>query len=180
MANEGSREMIIIWDFDQTIITDDCDHWVVLDTNLTKLFHRVRDTLSWHQIIVRSFFSLHSIVSAYCLYRKTVNDFVDRLNKFTIDPQMISAIRSAHELGYLLRCEMKVLSDGNHFFIETILKNNGVFECFSGIISNPTVVDEEAGLESCLTRERIVSLMAACFALLICARYLLHVLLVRL
>ncbi|KAJ0758796.1 putative inorganic diphosphatase [Helianthus annuus] len=153
MANEGSREMIIIWDFDQTIITDDCDHWVVLETDLTKLFHRVRDTLSWHQIIVRSLFSLHSIVSALSVsldrmmdelhaQGKTINDFVDRLNKFTIDPQMISAIRSAHELG----CEMKVLSDGNHFFIETILKNNGVFECFSGIISNPTVVDEEGRL----------------------------------
>ncbi|KAJ0751649.1 putative inorganic diphosphatase [Helianthus annuus] len=135
MANEGSREMIIIWDFDQTIITDDCDHWVVLETNLTKLFHRIRDTLSWHQIIDRMMDELHA-------QGKTINDFVDRLNKFTIDPQMISAIRSAHELG----CEMKVLSDGNHFFIETILKNNGVFECFSGIISNPTVVDEEGRL----------------------------------
>ncbi|MFS7921697.1 putative inorganic diphosphatase [Helianthus anomalus] len=73
---------------------------------------------------------------------KTINDFVDRLNKFTIDPQMISAIRSAHELG----CEMKVLSNANQFFIETILKNNGVFVCVSGVISNQTVMDEEGKL----------------------------------
>ncbi|KAJ0709816.1 putative inorganic diphosphatase [Helianthus annuus] len=157
MANEGSREMMIIWDFDRTIITEDCDRWVVLETDLTKLFHRVRVSLDWIQIIDRMMDALHA-------QGKTINDFVDRLNKFTIDPQMISAIRSAHELGYLLnhwfiviyndiesvclcfRCEMKVLSNANQFFIETILKNNGVFECFSGIISNPTVVDEEGRL----------------------------------
>ncbi|KAJ0524329.1 putative inorganic diphosphatase [Helianthus annuus] len=135
MANEGSREMMIIWDFDRTIITEDCDRWVVLETDLTKLFHRVRVSLDWIQIIDRMMDALHA-------QGKTINDFVDRLNKFTIDPQMISAIRSAHELG----CEMKVLSNANQFFIETILKNNGVFECFSGIISNPTVVDEEGRL----------------------------------
>ncbi|KAJ0751654.1 putative inorganic diphosphatase [Helianthus annuus] len=135
MANEGSREMMIIWDFDRTIITEDCDRWVVLETDLTKLFHRVRVSLDWIQIIDRMMDALHA-------QGKTINDFVDRLDKFTIDPQMISAIRSAHELG----CEMKVLSNANQFFIETILKNNGVFECFSGIISNPTVVDEEGRL----------------------------------
>ncbi|MFS7965380.1 putative inorganic diphosphatase [Helianthus anomalus] len=135
MANEGSREMMIIWDFDRTIITEDCDRWVVLETDLTKLFHRVRVSLDWIQIIDRMMDELHA-------QGKTINDFVDRLNKFTIDPQMISAIRSAHELG----CEMKVLSNANQFFIETILKNNGVYECFSGIISNPTVVDEEGRL----------------------------------
>ncbi|MFS7958876.1 putative inorganic diphosphatase [Helianthus anomalus] len=43
---------------------------------------------------------------------KTINDFVDRLNKFTIDPQMISAIRSAHELGYLVMLISSSLKQG--------------------------------------------------------------------
>ncbi|KAI7751643.1 hypothetical protein M8C21_005052 [Ambrosia artemisiifolia] len=134
-ANQPSKEMIIIWDFDRTIITDHCDRWVVLETGLTKLFHRLRLTLSWNSLMDRIMDELHA-------QGKTIQDFVNRLNNFTLDPQMISAIRSAHDLG----CEMKVLSNANQFFIETILKNNGVYECFSGIISNPTVVDEEGRL----------------------------------
>lgn len=44
------------------------------------------------------------------------------------------------------RCDLKVLSDANKFFIETILKNHGVYECFSEIITNPTFVDKEGRL----------------------------------
>ncbi|GKC91202.1 thiamine phosphate phosphatase-like protein, partial [Tanacetum coccineum] len=36
-----------------------------------------------------------------------------------------------------------VLSDANQFFIETILKKHRVYDCFSKIITSPTVVDKE-------------------------------------
>lgn len=44
------------------------------------------------------------------------------------------------------RCDLKVLSDANQFFIETILKNHGIYDCFSDIITNPTFVDEQGRL----------------------------------
>nr|GEZ18709.1 thiamine phosphate phosphatase-like protein [Tanacetum cinerariifolium] len=43
-------------------------------------------------------------------------------------------------------CDLKVLSDANQFFIETILKSHGVYDCFSDIIRNPTVVNKESWL----------------------------------
>lgn len=45
------------------------------------------------------------------------------------------------------RCDLKILSDANHFFIETILKHYGLFECFSEIITNPTLVDPKGTLK---------------------------------
>ncbi|XP_076934149.1 thiamine phosphate phosphatase-like protein [Bidens hawaiensis] len=127
--------MIIVWDFDRTIINGDCDRWVVLEMGLTKLFHQLRTKFSWNQLMDKMMEELHSL-------GKTIDDFITRLNCFKMDPQMISAIRSAHDLG----CEMKVLSNANQFFIETILKNNGIYNCFSEIITNPTAVNEDGRL----------------------------------
>ncbi|KAI3724813.1 hypothetical protein L1987_64580 [Smallanthus sonchifolius] len=134
-ATQLRGEMITVWDFDRTIVNDICDRWVVLDTGLTKLFTELRKTMPWNSLMDRMFEELHS-------KGKTIDAFKNRLNSFTLDPHIISAIRSVHDLG----CDLKVLSDANQFFIETILKNNGVYDCFSEIITNPTVVNEEGRL----------------------------------
>ncbi|KAD6455011.1 hypothetical protein E3N88_09717 [Mikania micrantha] len=134
-ANQLRREMIIVWDFDRTIINDDCDRWVGLEMGLTKLFTQLRPTMPWNSLMDRMMEELHS-------HGKTIDDFTKRLNSFTVHPQIISAIRSAHDLG----CDMKVISDANKFFIETILKNNEIYHCFSEIISNPTVIHRDGRL----------------------------------
>ena len=47
---------------------------------------------------------------------------------------------------YYSRCDLKIVSDANLFFIETILKHLGVMDCFSEINTNPSFVDEEGRL----------------------------------
>lgn len=44
------------------------------------------------------------------------------------------------------RCDLRILSDANVFFIETILKHNGLLDCFHEINCNPSFVDEEGSL----------------------------------
>jgi len=44
--------------------------------------------------------------------------------------------------GIGFRCDVKIVSDANSFFIETILKHHGVWKCFSEIICNPSHVKE--------------------------------------
>lgn len=46
----------------------------------------------------------------------------------------------------IFRCDLKVVSDANTFYIETILKHHGLYDCFSEIISNPAFVNEEGKL----------------------------------
>ncbi|KAL8265531.1 hypothetical protein R6Q59_023661 [Mikania micrantha] len=126
---------IIIWDFDRTIMDDDSDRWVVVEMGLTQLFNQLRQTLPWNSLMDRMMKELHS-------QGRTIEDIINCLNRVQLHPQIISAIRAAHAHG----CDLKVLSDANQFFIETILKNHGVYDCFSDIITNPTLVDEEGRL----------------------------------
>ena len=46
----------------------------------------------------------------------------------------------------LFRCDLRIVSDSNYFFIETVLKHNGLMDCFSEINTNPTYVDAEGRL----------------------------------
>ncbi|KAK1423870.1 hypothetical protein QVD17_19179 [Tagetes erecta] len=126
---------MVIWDFDRTIMEDDSDRWVVTEMDLTHLFNQLRQTLPWNTLMDRMMEELHS-------QGTTIEDITNCLNRVELDPQIISAVRSAHTHG----CDLKVLSDANHFFIETILKNHGIYDCFSDIITNPSFVDEQGRL----------------------------------
>ncbi|KAI8553593.1 hypothetical protein RHMOL_Rhmol05G0028000 [Rhododendron molle] len=44
------------------------------------------------------------------------------------------------ECGYF-RCELRIISDANQFFIETILKQFGLFDCFTEIVTNPSIIE---------------------------------------
>ncbi|GJY73402.1 inorganic pyrophosphatase 2-like protein [Tanacetum coccineum] len=58
-------------------------------------------------------------------------------------------IRAPHETNYpnkISRCDLRIVSDANTFFIETVLKHLGIRGCFSEINTNPGFVDEEGKL----------------------------------
>ncbi|RID77909.1 hypothetical protein BRARA_A00778 [Brassica rapa] len=59
-----------------------------------------------------------------------------------IDSHIVDAIKSAKSLG----CDLKIVSDANQFFIEKILEQHDLLDCFSDIYTNPTSVDENGKL----------------------------------
>jgi pyridoxal phosphate phosphatase PHOSPHO2 len=105
---------------------------------------------------------------------KTMEDVVEVLKRIPIHPRVVPAIKAAHALGCvyiyniythihlcfrffvfvkqcnemnsLNRCDLRVVSDANLFFIETILKHLGLSDYFSEINTNPSFVDEEGRL----------------------------------
>ncbi|XWS26397.1 hypothetical protein CRYUN_Cryun26dG0028800 [Craigia yunnanensis] len=46
----------------------------------------------------------------------------------------------------MVRCDLRIISDANVFFIKAILKNHGLLDCFSEINTNPSYVDGEGRL----------------------------------
>ncbi|KAF5203429.1 Thiamine phosphate phosphatase-like protein [Thalictrum thalictroides] len=68
----------------------------------------------------------------------TIHDIANSLNTAPMHPSTIATIKAAYALG----CDLKIVSDANLFFIETILKHHGLFHCFSEINTNPSFVDE--------------------------------------
>ncbi|GKV35725.1 hypothetical protein SLEP1_g43954 [Rubroshorea leprosula] len=130
--------IMVIFDFDKTIIDCDSDNWVVDELGATDLFNTLLPTMPWNSVMDRMMKELH-------LQGKTIEDVTEVLKRTPIHPRIVSAIKSAHALG----CELRIVSDANLFFIETILEHLGLRDYFSEINTNPGFVDEEGRLRIC-------------------------------
>ncbi|KAI3871653.1 hypothetical protein MKW92_007183 [Papaver armeniacum] len=124
--------IVVVFDFDHTIIDCDSDDWVFDQFGVTKLFNQLLSTMSWNTSVDMVMKEIHT-------QGGTVEEMVEGLKRVPLHPQMITAIKSAHSLG----CDLRIVSDANVFFIETILKHYGLLEYFSEIITNPNSVDEQ-------------------------------------
>ncbi|XVF26928.1 hypothetical protein REPUB_Repub14bG0062500 [Reevesia pubescens] len=127
--------IVVILDFDKTIIDCDSDNWVVDELAATELFNQLLPIMPWNSLMDRMMKELHS-------QGTKIEDIVAVLKRTPIHPRIIQAIKSAHALG----CDLKIVSDANVFFIETILEHHGLKECFSDINTNPSFVHEEGRL----------------------------------
>ncbi|KAA8540302.1 hypothetical protein F0562_024135 [Nyssa sinensis] len=127
--------IVVVFDFDKTIIDLDSDNWVVDELGATDLFNQLLPTMPWNSLMDRMMEELHS-------QGKTIEDIAEVLKRATIHPRVVPAIKSAHALG----CDLRIVSDANLFFIETILKHLGLRDYFSEINTNPSLVDREGRL----------------------------------
>ncbi|KAJ4951807.1 hypothetical protein NE237_028639 [Protea cynaroides] len=127
--------IVVIFDFDKTIIDCDSDNWVVDELGFTQLFNQLLPTMPWNTLMDRMMSELHS-------QGITIKQIEECLKRVPLHPRIITAIKSAHVLG----CDLRILSDANRFFIETILKHHGLMDYFSEINTNPSFVDEEGRL----------------------------------
>lgn len=123
--------IVVLFDFDQTIIDGDSDKWVVVEMGLTQSFQQLRSILPWNTLMDRMLHELHS-------QGRTIEEIEKCLKRVPMNPRIAAAIKAAHDFG----CDLKVVSDANNFYIETILKHHGLLGFFSEIYTNPTSVDE--------------------------------------
>nr|KJB56878.1 hypothetical protein B456_009G140200 [Gossypium raimondii] len=133
--------IVVIFDFDKTIIDCDSDNWVVDELGATELFNQLLPTMPWNSLMVRLWF-LDRMMKELHSQGIRIEDIATVLKRSPIHPRIIEAIKSAHALG----CDLKIVSDANTFFIETILEHHGLKECFSEINTNPGFVDEQGRL----------------------------------
>ncbi|XP_010062596.2 inorganic pyrophosphatase 2 [Eucalyptus grandis] len=127
-------DIMVVFDFDKTIMDWECDDWIVHEFGLIDLVNELLPTTPWNSLMDKMMGQLHS-------RGKTIADIADVLKRATMHPRIVPAIKSIHALG----CELRILSDANLFYIETILNHLGIRECFSQITTNPSFVDEEKG-----------------------------------
>lgn len=127
--------IIVVFDFDKTIIECDSDNWVVDELGATDLFNQLLPTMPWNSLMDRMMKELHE-------QGKTIEDIVEVLKRTPIHPRVVPAIKAVHALG----CDLRIVSDANLFFIETILEHLGLRNCFSEINTNPGFVDEQGRL----------------------------------
>ncbi|KAK4269263.1 hypothetical protein QN277_022447 [Acacia crassicarpa] len=127
--------IVVVFDFDKTIVDCDSDNWVIDELGFTDLFNQLLPTMPWNSLMDRMMMELHS-------QGVTIEEIEEVLKRIPIHPRVVPAIKAAQALG----CDLRVVSDANMFFIETILKHLGIKDCFSEINTNPGYVNEEGRL----------------------------------
>ncbi|CAN8235195.1 unnamed protein product [Cochlearia groenlandica] len=130
--NINKNNIVVVFDFDKTIIDVDSDNWVIDELGFTDLFNELLPTMPWNTLMDHMMKELHD-------KGKTIKEIKQVLRTIPIHPRVVPAIKSAYELG----CELRIVSDANIFFIETILEHLGISELFCEINSNPGFVDDQ-------------------------------------
>uniref|UniRef100_A0A0E0JKT4 Phosphatase n=1 Tax=Oryza punctata TaxID=4537 RepID=A0A0E0JKT4_ORYPU len=126
---------VVVFDFDRTIIEWDSDDWVITKLGASDAFRRLHPTMRWNPLMDRMMAELHA-------QGRSADDIRDCLKSAPLDAHILSAITTASALG----CDLRVVSDANAFFIETVLEHHGVLGCFSEISTNPARVDGDGRL----------------------------------
>ncbi|XVF35352.1 hypothetical protein REPUB_Repub18cG0138300 [Reevesia pubescens] len=116
-----AARVVLVFDFDKTIIECDSDLWVVEEFGISDLLTQLRPTLPWNTLMDRMMMEVQSRDS------KPVN-------------------LTRNYVALFFRCDLRIISDANVFFIKTILKNHGLLDCFSEINTNSSYVDGEGRL----------------------------------
>ncbi|KAK9714234.1 hypothetical protein RND81_06G080500 [Saponaria officinalis] len=127
--------IVAIFDFDKTIIDVDSDNWVIDELGYTKLFSKLLLTMPWNTLMDTMMHEMHA-------KGVTIDDIANVLTRILIHPRVVPAIKATHAMG----CDMKVVSDANMFFIETVLNHLGIRNYFSEIATNLSYVDDEGRL----------------------------------
>ncbi|KMT01669.1 hypothetical protein BVRB_9g211300 [Beta vulgaris subsp. vulgaris] len=132
MGSQGPMaNIMVVFDFDKTIVDCDTDNWVLDELNFTEMFEQLLPTMPWNPLMDLMMKEMHE-------KGVTTNDIVEVLNRTPIHARIIPAIKSAYDAG----CDLRILSDANRFFIETILDHHGIKDYFTEIHTNSGFVDE--------------------------------------
>ncbi|KAH7299619.1 hypothetical protein KP509_24G021100 [Ceratopteris richardii] len=127
----NSRDMLVVFDFDCTIAEVDSDLWVAEQLGAKPLMEQLRLRLPWNEMMDTLMGALHA-------EGKSIAEVGDALRSIPLQSDKIVAIKLAHAIG----CELRIVSDANSFFIETILDKYGVTSLFSHIHTNPASIDD--------------------------------------
>lgn len=127
--------VVVVFDFDKTIIDCDSDNWVVDALGATERFDELLLHLPWNSAIDAMMGELHS-------QGKSIEEIKECLRTAPLSPHVVTAIESAYALG----CELRIVSDANAFFIDTVLAHHGLASYFSEINTNPARVDADGRL----------------------------------
>lgn len=128
----GGENIVVVFDFDKTIVDVDTDNWVIDNLGFTDLFNKLLPTMPWNSVMDRMMREMQEA-------GVTIKDIIEVLQRVPYHPRVISAIKAAHAAG----CDLKILSDANRFFIETILKHLELQSYFSEIETNPGYVEDD-------------------------------------
>ena len=124
---------LFVFDFDNTLIDDDSDHYVVkqLSPPLFEKLNSLTKTVQWTDL-------MNQMVGELFDMGFSSRNILDSLDTIPIHPDMKAVLTRIHEKGSSV-----ILSDANTLYIDHITKFYGIDSLISKVITNPAVVNNQ-------------------------------------
>ncbi|KAJ4960945.1 hypothetical protein NE237_020855 [Protea cynaroides] len=140
--------IVVIFDFDNTILDCDGDNWVVDELGFNQLYNQLFPTMPWNSLM-HGFFQLSQCLLRSCFFLFFILYTQGRINGVLMELDRM--MQELHSPGITIKqiedsSELRIVSDANPFFIKTIQKHHGLIDYFSEIITNPGFINEEGRL----------------------------------
>lgn len=130
-----TRKTIVIWDYDWSLINENCDTYVVkqLRPELVPLineFYRDDSSPTWTAVMDKMMQEM---------FRDGVSaeQIMDTQAGVPLQPRMLEALHVASRAD-----EMYIVSDANMMYIGAMLEKRGLRHLFKDVISHPACIDE--------------------------------------
>lgn len=137
----------LIWDFDNTLIDENTDTYIIktLDSGIYQRFLDTYKDYEWNTMMDMAMGWLHD--GGY-----TIDNIKDGFKNIPVDTDTIELIRMYSEMKH----KMYIVSDANVMFIDTVLENLKLKDCFDEIHTNPvTIVDGRLRIKPYHDEERL-------------------------
>ncbi|KAK9665960.1 hypothetical protein RND81_14G149400 [Saponaria officinalis] len=135
MGSLKMANIMVVFDFDKTIVDCDTDNWILGELGYEDLFYELLPNMPWNSAMDKILKDMHE-------KGVTINDMVEVLKRTPMHPRIIPAIKWAFDAG----CDLRILSDANRFFIETIMDHHGISDYFTEVYTNQGFVNEQGRL----------------------------------
>lgn len=124
----------LIWDFDNTLIDENTDTYIIktLDSGIYQRFLDTYKDYEWNTMMDLAMGWLYD--GGY-----TVDDIKNGFKELPVDADTIETIRLYNALG----TKMYIVSDANVMFIDTVLDNLKLKQCFDQIHTNPVKIEDD-------------------------------------
>ena len=135
MATTCARSKLLVLDFDWTVINSNSDTDVVeaFTDDVPACRARLKaagQSNAWTAGMDAEMRKIHE----QGVSKQQVEDF---LHSIKIEPELSDALKLAHANGVIIH----ILSDANTWFIDVILRANGLLSCITHVCSNPCTVE---------------------------------------
>ncbi|KIY74449.1 hypothetical protein CYLTODRAFT_433769 [Cylindrobasidium torrendii FP15055 ss-10] len=144
---------LIVYDFDWSMADQDSDRWVfeVLDIGIRRKMEDLESTVQWTDLVAQSLREGHEAG----ITRAQIESALRAMPFHPASKRAISNLKAKGETTFFC------LSNANSVFISTILKEQGLTDCFTELVTNPAVW-EESGLLNLRRRVDPVGPQHAC------------------
>ncbi|KAG0316088.1 hypothetical protein BGZ99_007044 [Dissophora globulifera] len=134
MPSSTASKRLVVFDFDWTLIEADTDIWVIQGQGgeVARQQEALYGTMQWTDLQDQLLGQLYD-------QGITRQDLETSLRGIPFAPEMAAALRLIKSQG----AELCIISDSNSFYIDTVLKNHGLDQLFSKIITNPCHFDTD-------------------------------------